>query len=220
MPSVPQIAGTLAEEILGVLQVPGGPTIKASLEGYEARKAAEARNILLAELRANRKAAWQIANTDALFGAIHKFERAALEGAARHNLVLLAKAIKGTLASGDLTANRFNLLADTLASLSRSECWLLAVLQTICSSLRSRYRSTSTGVPALEMWRTLQERSVPDPYPNAQRLRTALFALTRTGLVLPTSLIDEGNIGAETSPLMDDLIEIITAEELEAVSRE
>jgi hypothetical protein len=220
MPTVPQVLGTLAEEASAVLQLPGGPTFKAVAEGYEARRRAEARDILFAELRANQKAAWQVANADALLGAIYRFERAALEGAARHNLLLLAKAIKGTYLAGDLTADRFSLFADVLASLSRNECWLLAVLQTICTSLRSRFGSTSAGVPALEMWRALQEKAVPNPYPDAQRLRTALFALTRTGLVLPTSLIDEGNVGAETSPLMADLIEIISAEELEAVGRE
>lgn len=207
-------------DFLSAKDIDVGSGLQAVADAYLQRRNDLAKEILLSKLKRDTKAEWQIANEDALFGAIFRFRRAATEGAARHNLKLLAHAIRGTLLSGDITADRFNLFSDLLAGLSRAECWLLGTLHPICQDIRKAGKSTYDGVGAVEMWNQIQAATCPEPYSDSARLGAALSALGRTGLVLPVRLIDLGTMGAETTPLMDDLVELISAEELCAVSSE
>jgi hypothetical protein len=220
MPHLVKYTGAAIADLVSALGFPGGSTLQAALDGYQQRRDDIAKEILLSELKSDAKADWQVANEDAFFGAIHRFRRAATEGAARHNLKLLAQAMRGTLLSGDIRADRFNLFCDRLTGLSRAECWLLGTLHPICQDIRTSGKSTSDGVGSVEMWDRVRAVACPEPYSDSFRLGAALSALARTGLVIPVRLIDLGTMGAETTPLMDDLAELISAEELCAVSRE
>jgi hypothetical protein len=218
MSELVKYTGAMIADLLGAIGVPGGSAVQVAFDSYQARRIEHARKILLAELKANSKAKWQVANEDALFGAIHRFERAAIEGAGRHNLQLLAKAMKGTLLAGDLTADRFNVFADVLATLSRNECWLLGRTHSACTDARKAHGSTSSGAGSEALWNELVSACVPNRYPTKRHLTTALLAMQRTGLVIGLGTYGLLGVAYETSPLMDDLMEIIDATEFESVS--
>jgi len=212
--------GAAIADLFSALGFPGGSTLQAALDGYQQRRNEDAKEILLSELRSDAKADWQVANEDALFGAIHRFRRAAIEGAARHNLRLIARTMRGTLLSGEITADRFNLFSDMLASLSRAECRLLGRTHLRCRIARDAHGSTSSGVGVQVFWDSLVAELVPHAYPSARHLTTALMALQRTGLVISVGSVDHINVAYETSPLMDDLDQIIAAEDLCVVGLE
>lgn len=211
--------GAMIADILSTIGAPGGSTVQSALDAYRDRQSANARAAILVELRGDTKAVWQVANEDALFGAIHRLQRAAIEGAGRHNLRLLAKAIAGTLMAGDMTADRFNVFADTLATLSRTECWLLGTLHATCTKHRNGNAGNIDDSNGTQFWDEVKSRCIPKLYEDDLRLQTSLASLQRTGLVIPVDIFFWIKHGCyQTSPLMDRLAEIIDAAEFEAAA--
>ncbi len=213
------IASSGIADLAAACGIPGSNLIGASLQSasqiYLEKKAAERRAIILEELSSDKIAPWQIGSDDATLGAIYKFQRASIEGASKHNLRLIARALRNTVLAGDITADRFNLFSDILANLSRAECILLGKLHRICREKRAQHGTTQDGPGSEEMWETLCAATIPEQYSDKRRLTTALMALQRTGLVMPLTTIDLALTGYESSPLMDELQEIIGDELLD-----
>lgn len=109
----------------GFLKSLGGGAVRA----YWQRRKDEAREVWLEEVRKANITAAAAASEDDVIGAMFRFERAVLEGTARLNLRLMAKALAGRLQLGTLVADEFLLYADALAALSRDEIILLATMR-------------------------------------------------------------------------------------------
>jgi hypothetical protein len=100
----------------------------AAIKEYMRQRAEEASRILIEEVRKARIDAAQAASRDDAVASIFRFERAVLEGTARLNLRLMAKAMAGRLQIGTLVADEFLLYADAVAALSRDEIIFIAEL--------------------------------------------------------------------------------------------
>ena len=157
------------------------------------------RTVVVEELNARAEKELLVANDDAVYAAIYRYRRAALEGAARVNLRLLARIMIATVLSGDTTPDRYLVYADIIAALTPEEVTLIATM------LRIDRRMLDTGDSVEEQlasgWRALKQAMVPDPYPSAAALQAACSQATRSGLVLPQTAA--GIISYHTSPLMD-----------------
>jgi hypothetical protein len=98
----------------------------AALKAFINRRAKEAGQILLEEVRKANIDAARAASEDDVIGVVFRFERAVREGTARLNIRLMAKAMAGRLKYNRLVADEFLLFADALAALSRDEIIVIA----------------------------------------------------------------------------------------------
>jgi hypothetical protein len=105
-----------------------GALAGSMLSGYLRRRAANAREILIEELKLGNATGAQVASEDDAVAVIWRFLRASTEGSARLNLRLLAKAIVGQLRTGTLVADQFLQYADALSSMSRDEIAVIGAL--------------------------------------------------------------------------------------------
>ena len=157
------------------------------------------RAVMVGERNARAEEHLVVANDDAVYAAIYRYRRAALEGAARVNLRLLARIMIATVLSGDTTPDRYLVYADIIAALTPEEVVLIATM------LRIDRVTQDTGDTIEEQlasgWHSLKQSMVPNPYPTASSLQAACSRATRSGLVLPQTAA--GIISYHTSPLMD-----------------
>ena len=112
----------------------------AALKAFVNRRAMEAREILLEEVRKAEIDAAKAASEDDVIAVVFRFERAVREGTARLNIRLMAKAMAGRLKYDRLVADEFLLFADALATLSRDEIIIIA-------EMLSAYRAVQKKPP-------------------------------------------------------------------------
>jgi len=165
------------------------------------------REVLLAELRSGGYDEIEIASKDAVWETVDAYQRATMEGAARHSLKMLAIAMRKTVFSGHLTADQFLYLAPILAQLRLSEIEVLGVF------LQAHERPQEMTVKEDERpteWRFVKNILVPRPYANEEALEAACASLQRTGLVVGSS--GWGSIVYGASPLLLEVKELIGLE--------
>jgi hypothetical protein len=112
---------------MALANVPGSSTAALIFRKVMRGREEAARDIMFDELRLGRVDHAAISD-DSIVSVIVRYLRAAREGAARLNLRLLAKAVAGTLATGELIADEFLVHADMLTSLTRTEILVIAAL--------------------------------------------------------------------------------------------
>lgn len=125
---ITKMSASAAWDILSLFGIPTS-SIQELWNAHCERKLAESRDILFDEITQGNFN--NIANDDKI-SLIHRYTLAAMNGAARLNLRLLAKAInsivKGEQLPSPIYANEFNRYAQILATLSDEEIHLLAQL--------------------------------------------------------------------------------------------
>jgi len=89
------------------------------------KRAHEALEILLAEIRQGN---FENIDQDEAVSIIARYQRAAIEGAAKRNLRMMAKVIRGMAEKQDLTAPSFMKYANILASLTKDEILVLGIM--------------------------------------------------------------------------------------------
>ncbi|WP_315138468.1 hypothetical protein [Achromobacter marplatensis] len=127
--NVADYLGAAISDTLAALCIPGAAvlsaTAKAALQTHYARKAQEAREIMLGELRAGRATPENVELEE--FAAITvRYARAVREGVGRINLRMLAAILAGQLAHDAVYADEFYRWADILAGLTSDEIVVLA----------------------------------------------------------------------------------------------
>ena len=122
-----EVFGAIAEGA-EVLKTGGVSACRAALAAYLKKRSDDARQILFDELRRGDLFPEQVAAHDDGIAVIHGYNRAAWEGRARVNLLLLAKAIRGKLQTNSLVADEFFEHAEALSTLSRDEIVFIATL--------------------------------------------------------------------------------------------
>ncbi|WP_296987924.1 hypothetical protein [Thalassospira sp. UBA1131] len=176
------------------------------------KRLAGARDILLEEIREGKVHISEAVEGDEIVAVAYRFARSAMEGAARVNLRLMAKALKKQLQEPNLLASKFQHHAAIIASLRREEIILLCGLYEIEHT--AEYSSKKDDQRPGWALGKLRDRFIPSLFANDKALMATLIALTRTGFVIPETAWD--TFVYSTSP---NLSEVISLEEFEDALR-
>lgn len=202
-------AGSVTSDILSLFGIPTS-TIQELWRQHQENVLSASRDVLFDEIEQGNT--YNIAADDKI-SMLHRYTQAAMNGAARLNLRLLAKTInslaKGANENNPLYANEFNRYAAALESLSHEEVNLLAQLYDIRkrdedelkvfddSKLRSYAHYYATLLYSLEYSNTAQIAEV----------KAMACSLQRTGLLYQT-VDSKGAIVYALSPFFDKVIEL------------
>lgn len=176
---------------------------------YEKKRAEAAAEILERKLR--RGNYWAVAQ-DQVFATILRFERAAVEGAARINLELLADAASKTLSEPTFAPNEFLRHADALASLSREEVLVLQAVLNAKEELKSIPRDQEDTGPDGRVWPRARARLAPTAaFPSEDHVTSHAFSLARTGWIVPVSTY--GGLTFVASPSLEVIGRLVNVDE-------
>lgn len=202
--------------VMDVLSSLGVPTSTAEqlFRKYWARKASEVRETLLEEIAQGADPLITASDDDGVEIVI-RVMNAAIAGAARINLRLMAKVLAGLARHPPIYASDFARYQRAIADLSREEINFVATLYRHWKTSRS----TSENEPAAasEAWKQTTKELVPGLFPTENHMRTAAYAVQRFGLVIAGNRWDESGI-LKPSPLMDEIARLASFEE--ALKRE
>jgi hypothetical protein len=217
MTTLPEIIGALVSDAVTIASTAAGSPIPGALVGgilseYLRRRAAEARDILIEELRRGEATEAHVASQDDAIAVIWRFLRASTEGTARLNMRLLARAIVGRLQLGRLVADEFLQYAEAIGSLSRDE---IIVLGTMYKYWRVQQASSDNhaheaGDPNRDPWEMtlveLTKRGMTEELAS-----TVASRAQRSGLLYPKygrirhAAARYGDLSFLVSPLLVDL---------------
>lgn len=196
-------------DILSLFGIPT-TTIQNLWQQHCEQKILESRDILFSEIE---QGSFDNIGNDDKVSVIHRYMQAAMNGSARINLRLLAKAInslsKGEKQSKPIYANEFNRYAQALETLSEDEIHLLASMYEYRKNARLPYtRITARGIE----WENdfLQNFSQHYRYENKiseEEYISMCSALLRTGLIYPRTYIRETTY--DLSPFFDEIVTLV-----------
>jgi hypothetical protein len=142
---------------------------------------------------------------DHVFSSISRYEKAVRDGVALSNLLIMAKIIRGCFVeneeTNDINSDKCVYLQSIAAELSIAEMKLLYLL----------YQETKYSTTRIAASATLKDKIIPTLYPDKDYYDSAIARLLRTGLITP--LNTAGGMTYQTSPLMQELIDLATEEE-------
>ena len=148
------------------------------------RKAEEARDILLEELKSGDRLNGDF-ETDLFYSLIFRYLNAVKQGTARRNLRLLAQMIdKGISLEGDFSVDELSSLAETAATLSKEEIALLASLWRNHPTLETPLAEEAR----IALHAATLEELVPTPFKTKSEALATASMLMRTGLVAMPSV--------------------------------
>jgi len=173
--------------LVSPLAAAGGTIALQTLTAARARRVEAAREIALAEISESRVALLLRECPDDLFSMLSRYGRAAIEGAARDNLRLMARVISGFNVQAPMYASEFLALVDLLATLTPSEIQLLAIYVLV---------DAETPIPLesreVEVFRRVRVRAVPAVYSTEMEFKATCAAIGRTGMLLNNGAFDGG----------------------------
>lgn len=193
-------------DIASAIGIPGGATISELVNAHLARRQNIAFDLLLEEMRIGMVTTIDASKQDEFISALWRFSRASIEGSARQNLRLLARAFAGLASSQSLYADEFKRYADALGDLTREEIVVLAALHKACVEMRAEKEYYAEDAVA-----RLEQTLVSDEFPRLA-LHGTLAALSRTGLVARGSTMDD-MAGWMTTPMMDKVAHLVRIDE-------
>lgn len=136
-----------------------------------------------------------------------RYQRDAMEGAARNNLKLLAKTIKGMAKNNQLIAPNFLRYASILSVLTDDEIYVLGVMVREAKSTTENIFPDASGVDTVTSYSAMNpgKNTLAGKYDHVQQ------ALVRTGLVQMhskgmTSYQDQTTMNYSLTPLMVELL--------------
>lgn len=203
------VANSVLFDILSLFGIPT-TTIQNLWQQHCEQKILESRDILFSEIE---QGSFDNIGNDDKVSIMHRYMQSAMNGSARINLRLLAKAING-LARGEkhlkpIYANEFNKYALALETLSEDEIHLLASMYEYRKNARPPYvRITSRGIEGENDF--LQNFSKHYRYENKiseEQYISMCSALLRTGLIYPKTYIRETTY--DLSPFFDEIVTLV-----------
>lgn len=210
MSKTPALLGAVVKDLLSAVGVPSG-ILGEAFQAMQKRRLEAARAILLDELAEGQKTLLDAGGVDELVAILHRYARAAQEGAARLNMRLMARVVRGMAATPPLVADEFLAWADVLASLRREELILVATL----ARARRRAADQSGGqAPAAEAcWKAAASELVPTLFADDMTMRAAACSVMRSGFLVIAGDLD--SLGFWTvSPIFDRLEQLAEVEEV------
>jgi hypothetical protein len=171
------------------------------------RRQDNAREILLDELRQGSKTL-DLDEIEEAVAISQRYNRAAMEGAARLNLRLMAQVIAGQAERGKLVADEFLYYADIVASLRREELILIGTLYRHWVSNSSPPLGTSREDLVLQ---ATKSELIPNSFATEDEFIATATATMRTGLVVALSAW--GGLVYKPTPLLDKFAALASIEE-------
>lgn len=196
-------------DILSLFGIPT-TTIQNLWQQHCKQKISESRDILLDEIE---QGSFDNIGNDDKVSIMHRYMQSAMNGSARINLRLLAKAInslsKGEKQSKPIYANEFNRYAQALETLSEDEINLLASMYEYRKNARPPHtRITARGIECENDF--LQNFSKHYRYENKiteEQYISMCSALLRTGFIYPRTYIRETTY--DLSPFFDEIVTLV-----------
>ena len=205
------MSASAAWDILSLFGIPTS-SIQELWNAHCERKLAESRYILFDEITQGNFN--NIANDDKI-SLIHRYTLAAMNGAARLNLRLLAKAInsivKGEQLPSPIYANEFNRYAQILATLSDEEIHLLAQLYKMREDdlkYIKLHNEPPKGINANYFTKLIAGYEYSQPE-KVKETKAIAGALLRTGLIYQENVGCGGSYVYALTPFFDKIIELV-----------
>lgn len=208
---VSNLANTITEDILSLFGIPAS-SIRELWTSHCEKKLAESRDILFDEIKQGNFN--NIANDDKI-SLMHRYTLAAMNGTARLNLRLLAKAINsitnGKQLSSPIYANEFNRYAQILETLSDEEIHLLAQLYKMREDDLEYIRlhnEPPKGINADYFTKLIAGYEYSQPE-KAKEIKAMAGALLRTGLIYQEDIGYGGSYAYALTPFFDKIIKLV-----------
>ena len=207
---ITKMSASAAWDILSLFGIPTS-SIQELWNAHCERKLAESRDILFDEITQGNFN--NIANDDKI-SLIHRYTLAAMNGAARLNLRLLAKAInsivKGEQLPSPIYANEFNRYAQILATLSDEEIHLLAQLYKMREDDLKyiKLHEPPKGINANYFTKLIAGYEYSQPE-KVKETKAIAGALLRTGLIYQENVGCGGSYVYALTPFFDKIIELV-----------
>jgi hypothetical protein len=206
--SFPSLVGSTFADIASAMTFGAsnlaGTSIAEAIERMMRGRAEEARSIFLEELGQGLRPPRDPGEVDEFVAILYRYLSKAREGAARLNLRLMARVVRGQLEGRGLYASEFLRYSELLASLTREEVILLAT--------RHRLRLEFDAAKTTADWsdtsivnKRVESTLVPNVFPTPVHLNATLTALQRTGLVWPAAATSGGGPVWQDTPLLDQV---------------
>ena len=203
---LPEIVSTIFSDIAALEGIPGTATVGTLVSEYRQRRAKDAQEILLEELRSGDAPEYEVGSQDDQIGFIFRYLRFAQEGTARVNLRLLAKAIVGQIRRTSLVADEFLQYVDMLASLSRDEIIFIATMYKFWLDAEEQ-RKIRPVVEPKDPWTAAKEALCPDVFPNKEYVEGVAARAQRSGLVAFVGVY--GGPAYKLTPLMFEVAKLV-----------
>lgn len=186
-----------------------------TLQSLFQKRGETARRIALKEMAECKRSKFDVQDADEFVAIAYRYGRAALEGAARLNLLLMAKVMKGQALAGEIYASEFNEFADLISSLKSREIVYLGTMiklykqgvQIKKEDSEERYELEQSV--SIDMKRELIGTA---HFQDARAFSACESSLQRTSLIYPKeTLIGGGAIYAPTGDLerLRDLVDFM-----------
>ena len=184
--NLPAIAAAGVNDLLAFFGFPAANLAGVALAGFLQRRLELAREILMAELTAGKVLPADMAESDEVIGVLFRYARAAEEGAARSNLRLLSRVIKGQYERSCLYASSFSRYAELLSTLRREEIAILGAFHRL--SLAPDVVAREENGRANALFEAVRAELVPSMIATDDQFMIFVVATNRTGLLLPVSV--------------------------------
>lgn len=208
---VSNLANTITEDILSLFGIPASSIRELWISHCE-KKLAESRDILFDEIKQGNFN--NIADDDKI-SLMHRYTLAAMNGTARLNLRLLAKAINsitnGKQLPSPIYANEFNRYAQILETLSDEEIHLLARLYKAREydlEYIKLHNEPPKGINADYFTKLIAGYEYSEPE-KAKEIKAMAGALLRTGLIYQENIGCGGSYVYALTPFFDKVIELV-----------
>jgi hypothetical protein len=209
--SVPDLVGSAVADVVSLFQLPGsnfaGAMTAAGIQKVLDKRAHEAREIFLEELGQGLCVPSDPGTVDEFVAITYRYLSKAKEGAARLNLRLMARVVKGQSEGPGLNASQFLRYSDMLASLNREEVIYLAT--------RHRVKWEHDASKAAPDWKDasavnamVEKALIPSVFPTRSHLDGTITALLRTGLVWPGAAGLSGGFVWQETPLLKEVADL------------
>ena len=198
-------------DILSLFKIPTA-TFQSMWSTHCEKKLEESRDILVEEIQ---QGDFSRLGDDDKVSLLHRYAQAAMNGAARINLRLLAKAINSLAQNEKLAspiyANEFNRYATVLETLSDEEIQLLAnlyILKKENEGYIKQNREAEPGINADPYTKLITSLEFTDP-DGISVIQATAGALLRTGLIYQKDIGYGGKISYCLSPFFDKIISLV-----------
>ena len=210
---IPALGGGAVADLIAafVKDMPGGNIAGALTGGFIDelldRRAERARKIFIEEIAKAKRPIKDVHEQDELVAIVYRYLDAARQGAARLNLRLMAKTIRGQQESGELNADQFLRYAELLSTLARDEVIFLATLH--------RHYEKRDVPDTTQVYRNVVNELTGGDHLKDVDVKATATALQRTGLLLPihTSIIGGAGYHCAPSPHLSRIAELASFEE-------
>jgi len=180
-------------------------------------RAEKSREIALNEMAKCKRSELDIASADQFVAIVYRYQRAALEGTAYLNLLILAKVMKGQTTEGSVYASEFSEFAEVVSSLKTKEIVYLGTLIRLHKAKELVKKESSDEYYDLNQSVGISITKLlvgTVHFPELRDLISCESSLQRTALIYPSlTTMDGSTIFSPTSEL-DRLASLVEFEEI------